>query len=142
MVGLVTTPKRQFYTDAENDVLRGALARLIDSYGTQTRAGEQLGVAQGTVSAFLSGRHGATPGVARKIAQLSGVSVEVLLGWADGGVASSDFYANRAVAAQMARLAGLPETSIRVVEALRLDVGVVDRPVLWWFDRIRSAEQG
>lgn len=141
-MSVVAAPRRQFYTDAQNDVLRAALERLIDTYGSQTKAGKLVDIKQGTVSAFLSKKHGATPGVARKIAQLSGTTVEELLGWTSGGLVVTDPYANRAVATHMARLAGLGEAAIATVEALRLGEDVIDQPILWWFDRIRLEAGG
>ena len=133
--------RRQHYTDDENAVLRGALERLIDSYGTQTHAARLVGMAQGTVSTFLKGLHGVGPKPARRIAQLSGTTLERLLGWDKSvGPPVSDPYANRHVAVLMARMAGLDEDAIRAVCAIRLEDGIIDREVLWWFDRIRRSQ--
>lgn len=48
------------------------IERLIKHFGTQESTAEALGVKQGTVSGWVRGKHGISPGVALRAERLTG----------------------------------------------------------------------
>lgn len=73
-------PKGKSFSDEQNARIRDAAKRLLDRYRTTVALAKELGVAQPTVSNFLSGKNGAGPEIALKIAAASGMSLDELIG--------------------------------------------------------------
>ena len=128
--------RRPTYTEAENEILRETVDRLVDVQGTQGKVGLLLGVTQGFISAFLKKKETAGGSFARAIAEIVDVPLPELLGWADAAekAESSDPYPNRRKALRAARLVKLSEHAIQTVRAIRIAPGEAEPSPLWWLE--------
>jgi DNA-binding transcriptional regulator YdaS (Cro superfamily) len=102
-------PKGKSFDDATNEALRKVVRELVKQHGTAMALAEVLGVSQPTVSTFLSGKHGAGPELASKIASARGQTLAQLLAGTAPGVtrnASLPGWKEASLTAQ--RKSGLP----------------------------------
>ncbi|MGY3728037.1 MULTISPECIES: Cro/CI family transcriptional regulator [Cobetia] len=51
--------------------MKNIFERLVDHFGTQAKAAEELGVYQGTVSGWVRGKHGMSPVLALRAEKLT-----------------------------------------------------------------------
>jgi hypothetical protein len=124
------------FTAEQNVIVRAAVRELLERYGSQPKLAAALEIKQPSLSNYLLGRFDAGPHLARKAAELKGMTVDELLGLTRT-VEPPDRYPNRMEAVRVARKDGLPEAAIQVVLSAVLqsedDLSIID-----WIDAIRD----
>lgn len=72
--------KRPDLTPDQNARVLAAALKLRERFDSATALGRAIGISQGGISAYLSGKNGASLATATRVAKLAGVSVGELLG--------------------------------------------------------------
>lgn len=122
-------PSRAVFSEKENAKLREALEGLVALYGSQSSVAVRLSITQPTVSAFISGRQGASIGLARAIAREKGVRLYELLGWESEDAIAEPAYPTRDMVVQHAVSMGFTRDAIDelAAHAPPLDRGEPDK---------------
>jgi len=131
------------FTPEEQEILRKELLRLREGFDSDSALAREIGLRQPYVSEVLRGRAGSTIGAAfaRRIAGMTGRTVEGLLRTLPERVGPPDTYPNRQVAIESARRAGIDERAVEHVRAMRLAKGEEDWPASLWLRKLLEADE-
>lgn len=106
---------RKAYTESQNARIRAAVEQLVSRFGSQRRVADAIGMSQPNLSAFVLGRYGVGSSVARRIAEVLGMSEEELIGADSAPPPPVDPYPNRAPVVEFARAIGTPDGVVRML---------------------------
>jgi hypothetical protein len=112
-------PAQRSFTDEQNERMRALVNALVRRFGNQRKVADALRISQPALSAFVLGKYGVGPAVARRIADLSGVSEKVMLGDDAPAEVESDEFPNRLPVVAFARQAGYRDTVLDRLLAAR-----------------------
>ncbi len=132
--------KLTVFTEQENALLRSTLSKWVDTLGSQSKVSARIGVGQATISAFLSGRQGASYPFGEAISSLEKKGVRDFLGWTAATKPEASYPNRDKVIAACQDLGFFPETFARLAD-VELRAGAADPDTLWWMRRVVSIEE-